>query len=556
MRIIILLLFIITFSKISFAKVPQAFALHINGINVTPYEAKENSNILKKTSDVKQFNYALVYNPTRTPNEWSWWAKLKGFIDVCKQKWFESHFLPTLDEFTQQAMKAQGFDFPIDSQEYRQFKSMLTQEFENLLLDKGGKNMQTIIDEFHDTVPVEFMDVVKLLNADHDYSKSKDYVILLPHSQGNLYANNLYTYLTQIEHFDKSRITIFGFATPAQEELGQMECNNQIPNYVTSTNDGIIELARKWMPSNILHSNILIAPTIADTSGHSLIDVYLLDPYTSIRYNSFMSYTSINCFKDLHNFEPLANLPNANSRIIYNKKHNSIFQIDSKKALCKFDLNIKNSVWNCEPIDSDILYIDWSTLTTDGGDNVYFLGSQESLYLFNLNLIDKSINKISLDNLNYSSNLIYQNYKIYYKSNYDLISIDLLSKQKNKIPMFENIGEVSTYFDIDNLGNIFFASIDPNDYRKNAQIYYRNVDNNIPIFLFGKPTARRYVFDIHVSSRNIFLCGADKIYYAPLDLNNPPPWSIIDTECSQIISDDKSIYITTSSGSFRRFSLN
>ncbi len=233
MFIKILLFCIGCFAQLSFVNATGSlYLLHVNGLNTTLSKATQNVYELEKVSAISPSKaiWNVVYNPTQTDSEWDWLASIKGYVDLCLQKWFEGNFLPTLDDFTQQAMKAKKVDYPIGSEQYNQFKNELVTQFQDLILDKGGKNMATVIDNFHNVVPVQFASVLNLLsnNGQTDYSKSKDYVILLPHSQGNIYANNLYTYLTQTERFNSSHISIFGFATPAKAEMGQMACNAAI----------------------------------------------------------------------------------------------------------------------------------------------------------------------------------------------------------------------------------------------------------------------------------------------------------------------------------------
>ena len=280
--------------KFSYAQIANIYALHINGLNTTQDEAMANLRELKSVSKVNSnmviFN--VVYNPTRAGSEWEWVASLKGFWDLMWQKWYEGNKLPSLDEFTQQAMKAQGVDYPVGSDQYKQFQSTLIGQFQKLLNDEDGKNMGTVIDEFHNIVPAQYASVLSLIssNGQIDYSKSTTHILLLPHSQGNIYANNLYNYLTQTESFSYQNIGIFGFASPAQSEMGNnLEFQGFPDNYITSTNDGVIASARLFFgDSNVLPTNITIPKTESDTSGHSLIQVYLSDKETSVKYNKYL----------------------------------------------------------------------------------------------------------------------------------------------------------------------------------------------------------------------------------------------------------------------------
>jgi len=284
--------------------VAKLHLLHINGLNTTKLKAENNLAKYQQVVTITKPTYMwdVIYNPTQSGDEWDWVANIKGFIDVCLQKWFGNEELPTLDEITQQKMKAQGVDYSVGSDDYNKFQNNLVTDYQKLLLDNGGKNMDTIIDEFHNKVPIQYANVLSLIsgNGQVDYSKSREYIILLPHSQGNIYANNLYTYLTQTEHFDSSRITIFGFASPAKAELGQMTCNSYLLNYVTSKNDGVIALSRLFFGENdVLPSNIIIPKTEIDTSGHGLKENYLSESSSTWRLNAYINLTTTMCYRDL-----------------------------------------------------------------------------------------------------------------------------------------------------------------------------------------------------------------------------------------------------------------
>ncbi|WP_375592241.1 hypothetical protein [Chitiniphilus eburneus] len=93
-----------------------------------------------------------------------------------------------------------------------------------------------------------------------------DKVLLVPHSQGNLFANRMYTLLTDSGELRPQDLRIHGFASPADRVLGN-------GSYLTSRHDVVIsslDILRKVLPHNIE-----IPRTKADLLGHGFKEVYL-----------------------------------------------------------------------------------------------------------------------------------------------------------------------------------------------------------------------------------------------------------------------------------------
>lgn len=101
--------------------------------------------------------------------------------------------------------------------------------------------------------------------------------VIVAHSQGNLYANELYTHLANksITNLDEKSFGLLGVATPASFTQGGN-------NYITSATDSVINLAREKLssaPANIhidasLFSGTNLSPD-DDGRGHGFVDVYL-----------------------------------------------------------------------------------------------------------------------------------------------------------------------------------------------------------------------------------------------------------------------------------------
>ncbi len=329
-------------SNISYASTPHIFALHINGINTTRTEARINTyaltNITNINSNMVSFNF--VWNPTGDDTGKSFWSNLS---DVMNQKAKEHNAAMSLDDFTRYWIKANNLPSYVESSvEFQKLKSQISANYITQLTQSAGVNFNEIINEFHDQVPMEFNDAIKLLKSEYvpkyqakyydtvatkdvqtndfkfdlsglnkfyqtttlnipvNYSDTKNMVLLIPHSQGNLYANSLYTYLTSIEKFPLNQMAIYGIATPANNNLGDWISNKfkwiesidakikivwgNVDSYITSDNDFVINSSRvlfNQYPTNIiLPANFSAGFSSDDFLGHNLINIYLNNTIT------------------------------------------------------------------------------------------------------------------------------------------------------------------------------------------------------------------------------------------------------------------------------------
>jgi len=98
-------------------------------------------------------------------------------------------------------------------------------------------------------------------------------ILLVPHSQGNLYANIVYDRLITDgpQQVDVGSIGIMAVATPASNVRGTGS------KYVTSDNDRVINGVR-FVFSNTLPPTITIP--VVDRLGHNFIDVYLTNLFS------------------------------------------------------------------------------------------------------------------------------------------------------------------------------------------------------------------------------------------------------------------------------------
>lgn len=249
---------------------PKLYALHINGVDTTSFSADNNLKALMSASKIKYTNNAIVwdviYNPTRSGDIESgtvkWGLNLfNNVLDVFYQKRHQGELKNiTLDIYTEMYMALVGLNYTKGSKQYIKLQQTLQPLYVAYLDKLGGSNSEQLKQNFHNIVapplPVA-QSLIQLMNKDatntYDYSRSLDSVLLIPHSQGNLYANYLYQYLTEVEHMNTKHIAIYGVASPASYNLGDwpvkdeaweaqdlMEVIQPVDSYITSCSDKVI----------------------------------------------------------------------------------------------------------------------------------------------------------------------------------------------------------------------------------------------------------------------------------------------------------------------------
>jgi hypothetical protein len=327
---------------------PHLYALHINGINTTKREAETNKAELQKaaqvTSDIQDFlKWDIVYNPTAS-----------SATEDTKMHTFANLYHNVMTVFTQKNLEIkydniyfQEYMFiylawnpiNIDSEkypaEYKKAYDKVAQDlyphYEELTNNLYKVANTAVINDFHAKVPAQFQSVVNLLKQDQtvgeNYANSYDSVLLIPHSQGNMYANMLANYLKTKEKFNSSHIGIFGIASPADGNDAKTwwtdynpathnplsAIRDKIPtanSYITSCNDrvveglrlqrGVADLINKMTPFTGVTPYIVPCTTSAtggsDMFNHNLIDYYLAVPalrdtiVTQINYALYYLY--------------------------------------------------------------------------------------------------------------------------------------------------------------------------------------------------------------------------------------------------------------------------
>lgn len=208
---------------------PQLYIFFINGVNTTPDEANMGLSKLESLVDTESdsITWNVLYNQTHGLVKSDIW-------DVVRQKHQER-----LGLWYEQYLKKYPHSSLSDYLDDRHFV---------------GRNLADLVNQFHKRMPSNLTDA---------------YILILSHSQGNQYANQLWDYLVNAEGFPESRIGLIGIASPTDRGYGESFY------YVTADNDKVINAVRIFpdppMPSNVHIKNCY------SFSCHNLINDYLSD---------------------------------------------------------------------------------------------------------------------------------------------------------------------------------------------------------------------------------------------------------------------------------------
>lgn len=236
--------------------------IHINGVNTTKEQAENNRDALESNLelDINLINnkqIELLYNQTHG-------FFLDVFWDTLGKKFKEIKYV-SLDDYTDAYLEKHPEDFEIPRDI---LKEQIQKEYNDLYFSLTNR----------DVVMEEFKKIIPQIESNNYAANKSDYILLLSHSQGNLYANNVYDELINNEKLAANNISIFGIATPSRSIRG-----NEPDNYITATNDFVINSARllEIVPyyNNILPANVTLNNCEDGLLGiymcHSLIEAYL-----------------------------------------------------------------------------------------------------------------------------------------------------------------------------------------------------------------------------------------------------------------------------------------
>lgn len=160
--------FIVTI-KTSFAQLPHIYALHINGIDTTLYQARANLVALRLATQLtsNMVTWDVVYNPTGSDQGKTLIANL---WDVMQQKAKENYATMSLDDFTDFYISQFPDQCPPTickhgTPQYIAFENQISNKYESMLINAAGVNFPKILDEFHEIVPPQFASVISLMSS-------------------------------------------------------------------------------------------------------------------------------------------------------------------------------------------------------------------------------------------------------------------------------------------------------------------------------------------------------------------------------------------------------
>jgi hypothetical protein len=285
MKFILKCMFIFLISLSCYSITPKLYILFINGVNSNVQDVVFNLNRIKEVVNVKSnvIEWGFLYNPTSG-------SLAQDLHDTMKQKKQEGKNL-SIDDYVKTYMKTYKLNYFENSKEYNDLKKNIKEYYskDNSFV---GKNLDNIIDQFNNVVK----------------DKSNSYVLLIAHSQGNLYANQLYDYLINGASFPKSRLSIVGIATPSDKILGTIAIpkNADQNRYITSDTDFVITSLNIFLTFNPVSNKALPANVhitkCEDQSCHGIVTSYLNDDNTrsviSSKINAFIASIKKNILEE------------------------------------------------------------------------------------------------------------------------------------------------------------------------------------------------------------------------------------------------------------------
>jgi hypothetical protein len=235
--------------------------VHINGIKTTQAEALLNADFLQQTYGTRfrasQLSYHLAYNPKG--------GLLPDLAQVLAQKQAEFPGA-TIIQMLRYLLAGVGGTLP----------SALVNQLATYWAGWVNGNGASY-NSYSDTTLADLVETVRA----HTLPDRR--VLIVPHSQGNLYANRVVEIITsQAGHgwsgpVPEKSVGLVGVATPAAYVAGQRQSHKF---YLTSSNDLIINGLRNGAPpltgpQTVLPPNIDIALSADDPSGHGFRETYL-----------------------------------------------------------------------------------------------------------------------------------------------------------------------------------------------------------------------------------------------------------------------------------------
>lgn len=223
--------------------------MHINGILTDEEDARHNLMDVLAPAIGSSYNgegikFALAYNPTH--------GKSSDLIDVINQK----------------ATEYPNVALGIIIKAYTKGLAGMTSAVLPDSLFNAVKDFQISLVKDNGFVTLGDSDLKDVVGDIRKNMTENQKILLVPHSQGNIYANEVYNVLTTGENpVPQISIGIVGIASPAAYVAGNGD-------YVTSSNDVVIG-ALRLSGYSVLPSNIDISYNSNERLGHGFEEIYM-----------------------------------------------------------------------------------------------------------------------------------------------------------------------------------------------------------------------------------------------------------------------------------------
>jgi|GEM_PF-6915205 len=227
------------------ASIEKRAIIYVNGISTTKLDAKINKRVVESTfrQQANVDKVELAYNQKE--------SALSDFAEVATQ------FLKQNENLSEKQAWAK---FAI--------------EYFNIKNNPVADYATTALADLNESNYVNDIDLTKLFNKVVALIEDGYKVVILPHSQGNFYANRVWDRIHQTIHnleLNKA-VGIVGIATPANRVAGNGLYTTNSNDHVINAIRGYASAGRQPLPHNATHPF-----TSDDVTGHGLVDIYLSD---------------------------------------------------------------------------------------------------------------------------------------------------------------------------------------------------------------------------------------------------------------------------------------
>jgi hypothetical protein len=270
----------------------KIYVFYVNGIQNSQDEARINA---EKLDEAIAINSNIVNTNGRVVTLYNKKGYLsKQTLDVMGQKISEK---VSIDDY----IKAHRSKFGItnDYGEEAEIRNILLNYFSDERMGNNFSDLRRqLARQIGEPNPKALTQFIRKTTANN---YQKPYILFIPHSQGNLYANNLYQLLKVQYGYNEHNMAIYGIASPAAYNLGNYisrthynihGTNERDQGYITADTDAVINGLRTagkfWVSmavnlmtniniptTYVLPENIKIPSESWFSQNHGLVDTYL-----------------------------------------------------------------------------------------------------------------------------------------------------------------------------------------------------------------------------------------------------------------------------------------